>query len=93
MQQILNLVLSKGVNDLIAVDEIFAKHVVQSIARFRRGDWGEMSKEDLEANDTALDSGDRIFASYLMAWRLGRRIWIIRDSSAGQTTVLFPSEY
>ncbi len=57
--------------------------------------WGELVKEDKEANEDALEHGDRILSSYLVD---GERIWIITDSGWADsdhkvTTVLLPDEY
>ena len=84
------LVLTRGVNDRVAVDEDLAKHVVQSIARFRRRDWGEMCDEDSTANDLSIDNGERVLAAYGEG---DSKVWIIREHDGSATTVLFPSEY
>ena len=34
------------------------------VARLAQGDWGELGREDAQANDQALIEGDRIFSSY-----------------------------
>ena len=84
------LVLTRGVNDRVAVDEDLAKHVVQSIARFRRRDWGEMCDEDRTANDWSIDNGERVLSAYGEG---DSKVWIIREHDGRATTVLFPSEY
>jgi len=38
--------LTRGVNDLVADDNGFAKFVLLSLRRHISGDWGEMSEED-----------------------------------------------
>ena len=95
--EMLKLVFTRGVNDRIVEDDDFAQLVYKSLLRFKRGDWGDVGKEDWKANDADLESltndgwYGRILASY------DGIIWIIRntaDEDGLQTiTVLFPDEY
>jgi hypothetical protein len=84
------LVMTRGVNDRVAVDTGFGKHVTKSIVRFTRRDWGEICDEDRNANEWAATNGARILASYGEG---DDRVWIIREADGSATTVLFPSEY
>ena len=60
------------------------------LARHHQGDWGELSPEDAEANQQALEQGSRIFSSY----RVGdRKIWVITEADRSATTVLLPEDY
>lgn len=98
------LAFTAGVNDRISWDSAFSKFVMQSLVRFNRGDWGDVSEEDWKANDAdleALNSGGwygRILASYLeLGFARTYHIWITRntvmeDGTQG-ITVLLPSEY
>lgn len=67
------------------------------VARHRCGDWGEVCKEDREANNQALLSGARIISCYHMPVRtpVGRpeRLWIITEADRSSTTILLPEEY
>ena len=45
------LVMTRNVHDRFETDYEFMKFVVDSFARFRRGDWGNLCKEDKIAND------------------------------------------
>jgi len=96
------LVFTAGVNDRIADDSEFAKHVYASLLRFNRGDWGDTDAGDWAQNDAtveALNSPDRSTYGLLMGayTAAGERLWITRqvtDADGGQSiTVLFPSEY
>lgn len=88
------LVMTAGVNDQIAENGEFAKHVTRSMNRYMRHDWGEMAAEDKRANDAALESGeDRIFAAYPCEDHPDWKIWIITEWDRSVTTILFPSEY
>ena len=85
------MVVTRAVNDLIAVNEEFAKHVQLSMRRHLSGDWGELCDEDRLANDQALQVGDRLFSAYEREGTL--KIWIITEWDRSVTTVLFPEEY
>jgi hypothetical protein len=79
-----------GVNEKVATDTAFAKHVTNSLGRFLRRDWGEMCDEDRNANDWSIDNGARVLAAY---GEDDDKVWIIREHDGSVTTVLFPSEY
>jgi hypothetical protein len=79
-----------GVNEKVATDTAFAKHVTNSLGRFLRRDWGEMCDEDRNANDWSIDNGERVLAAY---GEDDDKVWIIREHDGSVTTVLFPSEY
>jgi hypothetical protein len=94
------LIFTRGVNDEMAGDTKFAKHVTESLARFASQDWGDISKEDSSENDAVfIVKNGRILASYEGT----KKIWIIKESADhlgcdgsdghGAVTVLFPSEY
>lgn len=85
------LVMTRGVNDLIAINEEFAKHVYLSLKRHLAGDWGEVCDEDRVANDLALQGGERLFSVYKKEGL--PKIWIITEWDRSVTTTLFPDEY
>ena len=88
------LVMTRGVNDLIADNAAFAKHVADSLTRYRGQDWGDVYEDSQQANDAAIQTGeDRIFASYEHPDHANWRIWIITEWDRSYTTLLFPSEY
>lgn len=60
------------------------------LSRHQSGDWGELCKEDQQANDSALKHGDRIFSAYKID---DAKIWIITEADRSSTTLLLPSEY
>ena len=84
------LVVTRGVSDLMDNEE-FAMHVSRSLRRHLAGDWGDVGEEDREANEVALQVGDRLFSVY----RIGgsSTLWIITEGDRSATTVLFPDEY
>jgi hypothetical protein len=85
------LVVTKGVNDLIAINEEFAKHVSLSLSRHLSGDWGNLCDEDRVSNEAALLEGDRLLSAYEKEGVA--KIWIITECDRSVTTVLFPDEY
>ena len=84
------LVMTRGVNDLVAEDEKFAKFVWASLKRHAGGDWGDLEEEDKKENEFALDKYLRIFSAYETG---PKKIWIITESNREVTSILFPEEY
>lgn len=77
-----------------AKEAVGTEHLTELLAaifeKHRCGDWGDVSEEDKQSNDEALESGDRILSAY----NLGDiRIWIITEYDRSRTTVLLPEEY
>ena len=85
------LVMTRGVNDLVADDEAFAKFITERLNRHVKGDWGELGEEDRAENDLSLKEGFRILSAY----ESGElpKIWIITEADRSATTILFPDEY
>ena len=84
------IVWTRGINDLVAADIIFAKFVMESLKRHANCDWGELSDEDKRENDFSLDKELRLLSSYQHD---GIKIWIITEADRSATTILFPEEY
>ena len=61
------------------------------LGRHARGDWGDMTPDDLQTNDQALVEGSRIFSAYEIPG--GERIWVITESDRSSTCLLLPGEY
>jgi hypothetical protein len=64
--------------------------------RHASGDWGDVCKDDWDANDTALQAGSRILSAYMTL--RGAKIWIITEAADDEgrraaTTILLPDEY
>ena len=85
------LVMTRGINDLVAQDREFAKFVTSSLQRHLSGDWGELPEEDKKCNEAALLDGDRLFSAYKTD--PFQKIWIITEHDRSVTTILFPDEY
>ncbi|MFM0042154.1 hypothetical protein [Paraburkholderia sediminicola] len=65
-------------------------HPVRLLARHIHGNWGDLSVEDLAANELAMLSGKRLLSSYQV---MGTKIWIITEADRSATTLLLPHEY
>lgn len=65
---------------------IFGRFVADSIRRHLRGDWGDITAEDAESNDS--DPESALSAYHAPA---GDKIWISQTGNI--ITVLFPEEY
>jgi hypothetical protein len=95
------LVATAGVNEWIAGDDdkmaIRSATLMRMLRRYQVCDWGEVDEEDCEANNIAVEEGQRIVASYVLEEDIRpvgeRKVWIITEWDRSVTTVLFPSEY
>jgi len=85
------LLMTRGVNDLVAENEAFAKFVMSSISRHRKGDWGDLGDEDKKENELSLKAGYRLLSAYETEGL--PKIWIITEADRSATTILFPDEY
>ena len=83
------VVMTAGVNNLLAEDIDFAKEVASSLKKYVQGDWGDLCQDDKTLNEEALVHGERIFAKY----DIKPSIYIITERDRSVTTILFPSEY
>lgn len=81
------VVMTRGINAEISKSIEFSKFILESIARYRNGDWGDIPEEDKRMNDAAVKNGDdRIVARY-------NDIYIITEWDRSATTILFTNEY
>ena len=86
------LLMTGGVNDLVAHNILFAEFTVNSLQRHANADWGDMCQEDKAENELALREGNlRLFSAYTHPTL--PKIWIITEADRSATTILFPEEY
>lgn len=64
---------------------------VDFLGRHVTGDWGDVCKEDREANEEALEHQLRLLSSYRT--REGVKLWVITEADRSVTTLLLPEEY
>jgi len=67
------------------------------LARHVRGDWGDLSQEDMEANNQALVDGSRILSAYELPGQ-DQKVWIITeavgdDGQRASTCIMMADEY
>jgi hypothetical protein len=80
-----NIVATPG-----AIDAINPLVMGLCLMRHAQGDWGDLSEEDVAANNVAVRNGGRLLSAY----GDGRaRFWIITEWDRSVTTVLLPEEY
>lgn len=88
--QIGSTYMTAGIKAKVAEDKVFAQEVYMCLHRHSQCDWGDLSEDDKQSNDEALQTGDRILSAYETTQG---RIWIITEADRSATTVLFPDEY
>lgn len=91
------IVLTKTVDAKMKSDPAFQRFVTLSLGKHIRNNWGNVSPEDRQRNDEAVNDGGRIHSVY---YRPGmkkdepeRAIWIITEADRSATTIIFPDEY
>ena len=83
------VVMTRGINEQITRSIEFSKFILESIAKYRNCDWGNICSEDWKMNDEAVKNGDdRILARYNSK---EGDIYIITEWDRSVTTILFPS--
>lgn len=74
-----------------ALDLLDARSLADALARYCKGDWGDLCAFDKRSNDEAVENGTRILAAYSdTAWH---KFWIITEWDRSYTTILLPEEY
>lgn len=91
------VVATRNVWELIDTNESFSQFVTICMSRYIANDWGDICKEDWEANDQAVINGERLLASYVIPEDVEEvyedRLWIITEWDRSVTTLLFPGDY
>jgi hypothetical protein len=80
------LMITPGAKNKIPIWE-----VTTALCRHQKGDYGEVSPEDKQANNEAVRQGSRILSVYTSVQ--GISFWIITEADRSMTTVLLPEEY
>lgn len=90
------IVVTHGINEAMKENPQFAREVNDCLQRYAVKDWGNLSEEDKQVNEDALQYPDDL---YLMgAYQTCKeKIWIItnrisENAGVNATTVLFPHE-
>jgi hypothetical protein len=82
------LVMTPSVRNLLRERRL---DVLGFLQRHLNGDWGDLSDEDRQSNETALRAGDRLFSSYTVDSSV--KLWIITEADRSVTTLLLPQDY
>lgn len=67
------------------------EEMILCLNRHMHGEWGDLSEDDKEANELAIEFGDRILSSY--KFPDGRVLWLITEADRSVTTILRPKDY
>jgi hypothetical protein len=59
--------------------------------RHQYGDWGDLSPEDVAANEAGVEQGARILSAYTL--NTGVTVWVITEHDRSATTILLPQDY
>ena len=68
-----------------------ALDIAGALYRHQRGAGGEVDKEATQANERALNQGERLLSVYRAA--AGTKFWVITEWDRSLTTVLLPEDY
>ena len=61
------------------------------VKRHHCSDWGDVCPEDAEANEEALQNGERVFSVYHT--KLKQKLYVISEADRSSTCVLLAEEY
>ena len=82
------IALTHGVNKLVNGDHSLLHPFLMLHVK---GQWGDLSEDDKQANDEALNqTGGRLLSAYNLPQG---KIWIVTEADRSSSTVLLPSEY
>lgn len=82
------IVITAGVKSLI---ECKSMDPFTYLQRHLQGDWGDVDPQDWQANQCALEHGDRLLSVYRINDEL--TLWIITEGDRSVTALLLPEEY
>ena len=78
--------MTQGISEILSHEDILS-----SLKRHMLGDWGDLCKEDIRANESALALGGRLLSKYKA--QSGVSFYIITEGDRSYTTLLLPEEY
>ena len=88
------IVATRGV-----IESVPSARMAECLTRHRRGDWGNVCKEDAAENDLSTREGFRILSAYAIDESKPAKghgdncLWIITEADRSATTFLLPDEY
>jgi hypothetical protein len=84
------IVQTAGIAQKAGDSESFLTKVLDCLKRYASGDWGDLCEEDIQANESAIEYGDRVLGAYETE---EGKLYIITEADRSLTTVLFADEY
>lgn len=79
-------------NAMQTLQERGQSHIIETmLSRHALGDWGDLDPADIQANNAALQEGDRLLSAYRFADDF--KVWIITEADRSATTILLPEDY
>jgi hypothetical protein len=82
------VVATPGAREAITANNaLFATY----LTKHQSGEWGDLSLEDVRANEQALKHGLRLLSAYHLPD--GTKIWIWTEADRSSTCVMLPEEY
>ena len=74
-----------------AIEVMEDGEITRLLQRHQSGDWGQVSKDDWQANDFSLRERTRLLSAYTT--QSGTKLWVITEADRSATTLLLPDEY
>ena len=74
-----------------ALSQLSQEDILSGLARHINGNWGDLTSDDRQENDLALERGSRLLSAYQAT--NGTKFWIITEGDRTVTTVLLPEDY
>ena len=85
-----NFYMTIGIDNAIKQDNNYFKELVKCFEKYLTCDWGDLTEEDIIANERALINGNRILGAYDTSQG---KVYIITEWDRSTTTILFANEY
>ncbi len=80
--------MTNGVQSLVVEGKC---NPIALLDRHISGDWGDLDAEDKQANESAIEHGDRILSRYDL--ECGESVYVVTEYDRSVTTLLLVQEY
>jgi len=85
------VVMTRAVAETVKEHPEFSDEIATAMARYVKGDWGDLGEEDAAMNDHAvIEKNDRILAKYKTS---REALYIVTEWDRSSTCVMFVSDY
>lgn len=85
------IAITPGIEKKLRTEDIDIEDINIALERHMNGDWGDLSDEDIKANNQGLNGSDSLYSDYTS--KKGTNFWIITEWDRSATTFLLPEEY